>query len=288
MELIKPFFSIIIPTFNRAYVLPRVISSVLSQTFDNFELIVVVDGSTDDTLSVLNQIIDVRFSYLSQSNLGVSAARNSGARIALGSYLIFLDDDDEIDSDWLKNIYLSTSSYPDLIFLDYKIKNEKGEVLERRLKVGDSNQIPGTWAIKHSLFKQLNGYNEQLKFGENTELMFRARSFNPLIVYSSSLNFLYRKNSTVVGIQVINRLYFFEYMFETFPSLFLRDKKLFLLYLKNAGVASARVNDFCKARGFFLKAIVTQPYLLMNIARYLLTFFPPVAKRIWGRNQIRI
>ncbi len=93
--------SIIIPTFNRQKSLIRACSSVLTQTYDNWELLIVDDGSTDDTETTVNQWIQVnrlenrvRFLRLSQ-NRGVSAARNFAAKFARGQFLAFLDSDDE-------------------------------------------------------------------------------------------------------------------------------------------------------------------------------------------------
>jgi glycosyltransferase involved in cell wall biosynthesis len=88
-----PRVSVIIPTYNRAYFLHQAIESVLSQTFRDFELIVVDDGSTDATPYVLQQW-DNKIRWVRQENCGVSRARNVGIRAARGRYLSFLDSDD--------------------------------------------------------------------------------------------------------------------------------------------------------------------------------------------------
>lgn len=93
-----PFFSVVIPTYNRSSVLPRAIDSVLSQSLQDFELIVVDDGSTDDTESIIQKYSD-KLKYCKVENRGVSAARNIGATNTNGKYLAFLDSDDE----WLPN-----------------------------------------------------------------------------------------------------------------------------------------------------------------------------------------
>jgi len=89
----KPCVSVIIPTYNRAWIVTDAIDSVLSQTYTDFELIVVDDGSTDDTADLLstyqNRIIGIR-----QENAGVSAARNRGIRESSGRLIAFLDSDD--------------------------------------------------------------------------------------------------------------------------------------------------------------------------------------------------
>jgi len=91
----SPRVSVIIPTYNRSELLQVAIESVLAQTYPHIEIIVVDDGSTDDTATVMAQYAG-RVTYLRQTNRGVAAARNTGFRAASGQYLTFLDDDDLI------------------------------------------------------------------------------------------------------------------------------------------------------------------------------------------------
>jgi len=90
-----PFFSIIVPAYNRAYILPRTIQSVLDQTFSDWELIVIDDGSKDNTATMMKGYTDPRIHYHYQENKERSAARNNGIRNAKGKYICFLDSDDE-------------------------------------------------------------------------------------------------------------------------------------------------------------------------------------------------
>jgi len=94
------FVSVIIPTYNRERTLERAIRSVLGQTFTNLELIIIDDGSSDNTEALVAKLQkeDERISYFKTENKGVSAARNTGIRCARGNWLAFLDSDDE----WLK------------------------------------------------------------------------------------------------------------------------------------------------------------------------------------------
>lgn len=88
-------FSIIIPTYNRAHILPRTIASVLTQTYTNWECIIVDDGSTDNTKELIASYTDPRITYIYQTNAERSAARNNGICHAQGEYICFLDSDDE-------------------------------------------------------------------------------------------------------------------------------------------------------------------------------------------------
>ena len=90
-----PFFSVIIPTYNRAGFLPTAIESVLAQSYENWELIIVDDGSIDETSEVVEKYLpDRRIKYYWQENSGRSTARNTGCQSAIGAYLCYLDDDD--------------------------------------------------------------------------------------------------------------------------------------------------------------------------------------------------
>jgi glycosyltransferase involved in cell wall biosynthesis len=94
MQPVKPFCSIIIPTYNRAYLLERTIKSVLTQEFNNFEIIIVDDGSTDNTKEIVEQLASNKIIYLKKENSERGAARNYGWQRARGQYVTFLDSDD--------------------------------------------------------------------------------------------------------------------------------------------------------------------------------------------------
>jgi glycosyltransferase involved in cell wall biosynthesis len=93
---LKPTVSVIIPTYNRAHLIGRAIQSVLKQTYQDFEVIVVDDGSIDNTEEVVKKIQENRvYYYKHDKNKGGSAARNTGISLAKGEYIAFQDSDDE-------------------------------------------------------------------------------------------------------------------------------------------------------------------------------------------------
>src|SRR5215510_6516895 len=100
----SPAVSVVIATFNRAAYLPATIASILNQSFQDFELIVVDDGSTDDTRAVL-AAYGSRLQYFYQSNAGAAAARNLGARHAKAAWLAFQDSDDLSLPNHLASLY---------------------------------------------------------------------------------------------------------------------------------------------------------------------------------------
>ncbi len=90
-------FTIIVPVFNVESYIEKCVDSVLKQTYSNFELILIDDGSTDNSLAVLQHYTDTRIQVIKQSNVGVSATRNRGISIARGDFIYFLDSDDWIE-----------------------------------------------------------------------------------------------------------------------------------------------------------------------------------------------
>lgn len=95
-EHFQPIVSVILPTFNRARTLTRAIRSVLAQTFQEWELLVVDDASIDETSNLMRKFSDARIRYIRhEHNRGPSSARNSGIEVARGAYIAFLDSDDE-------------------------------------------------------------------------------------------------------------------------------------------------------------------------------------------------
>jgi len=106
-------FSIVIPLYNKEAYIGRTIDSVLDQTFSGFELLIVNDGSMDNSLDVAKTFKDKRIKIISQKNSGVSAARNNGIKNASYSFIAFLDADDWWDSNFLLEIKRIIKKYPD-------------------------------------------------------------------------------------------------------------------------------------------------------------------------------
>jgi len=92
----NPTISVIIPTYNRANFIDVAIKSVLNQSYQDFEIIIVDDGSTDNTEEIVKNFNDFRINYFFHKfNQGISAARNTGIKACQGKYIAFLDSDDE-------------------------------------------------------------------------------------------------------------------------------------------------------------------------------------------------
>ena len=119
----RPFFSVIVPTYNRAKFIRNTIDSVLSQTYTDLEVIVVDDGSTDDTSGVVGSLGDGRVQYHRQENQERAVARNKGTALSTGKYVTFLDSDDLLNTDHLAAAAEMVEKYesPEFIHLGYEI-----------------------------------------------------------------------------------------------------------------------------------------------------------------------
>lgn len=100
--------SIIITTYNRAQFIQRIYKQVVAQDYSNFELLIINDGSTDETSEILSSFDDIRLKIFDVPNGGVSNARNIGLSNASGEYIFFIDDDDIIPSDYISNFLKPT------------------------------------------------------------------------------------------------------------------------------------------------------------------------------------
>ncbi|WP_324721943.1 glycosyltransferase family 2 protein [Salinimicrobium sp. HB62] len=122
-------FSVIIPTYNRGNYLKKAILSVINQEYENWELLIIDDGSTDNTNHIVSQFKDPRIKYFYKQNEERSIARNFGIQNAQGEYICFLDSDDVFYSNHLSVLYknIQLREFPEGMFHTQIIKNIKGE-----------------------------------------------------------------------------------------------------------------------------------------------------------------
>lgn len=117
-------FSAIIPIYNKAWCIRLTLDSVFAQTFHDFEIIVVDDGSTDGGADIIEEIRDPRLRVIRQPNLGVSAARNRGISLANGEWIAFLDGDDWWHPNYLASQYQTLQNYPSVHMVTTSFRSE--------------------------------------------------------------------------------------------------------------------------------------------------------------------
>jgi len=181
------FFSIIIPTFNRGHVIGRAIESVIAQDFDDWEMIVIDDGSLDGTGDIVRQYSDRdnRISYHYSENQGAAAARNLGSSFSSGKYFTFLDSDDEYLPNHLSLRAEMISAEPAIELL-----HGNAEIIGEQFvadRFDTSKLIPisdciigGTFFIRRDLFKRLGGFTD-MPYGDDNDLFNRASEIGALI-----------------------------------------------------------------------------------------------------------
>lgn len=298
----EPLFSVIIPTYNRATILQRTIQGVLQQSFVDFELIVIDDGSSDNTGEIVAEISDERVRYVPQKNKGRSAARNAGAVMANGHYVTFLDSDDEALPEWLNSLALSIQTdAPAMICCGTQIiasNNDKPieVVLPRQFSASYADQKvlfypPGTFTVRRDIFHAVGGYVESLAQGENTELGRRLVSYctkhqlriasisRPLILYHRDRTFD-STNQTLFRNYLQSATYMLQYHAEALRS----TPHRYALTCGIAGVNSARLGEYSEARRFFVMAIRSDPFCLKHYVRLLLAFIPSLGQKLWLRH----
>lgn len=177
----KPVISIIMPCFNAERHLAVSIGSVLNQSFGNWELIAVDDGSSDGTFEWLKNQTDQRIRVLTQVNMGVSAARNAGLELCGGEYIAFLDSDDTWAPDFLAKMLLALQANHHAV-LAYCGWQNLGIAGGRGLPfIPPDYEGPGKteallegcrWPIhacltRHSVIRQIGGFDRELRIGED-------------------------------------------------------------------------------------------------------------------------
>lgn len=196
--------SVIIPLYNKEKTISRAVNSVLNQTYRNFEVIIVNDGSTDKSLNIAQSIPDNRIKIITKENGGVSSARNMGIKMATYDYIAFLDSDDMWLPWHLQNVCRMINEHLDAAIGAYSSKLRKclsaNECSSIKYKIGKDVLIDNyikeaavrddlihssNWAVKKSCFYNIGFYNESLSYGEDVEFYYRLFKKYKLVNYTS-------------------------------------------------------------------------------------------------------
>lgn len=193
--------SVIIPLYNKKRYIKNSVHAVLSQTYKDFELLVVDDGSTDGSVSELKNINDTRVRILQKVNGGVSSARNYGIKEAKYNYVAFLDADDHWYPDHLENIVMLIRDfkeakvfagnfelvYPNKKRINYN-KNLKTGYIKNYFYLIFKNKKPihsSAVAVKKNVFKKVGGFDESLVMGEDIKMWYKLAKKHKIAFCSS-------------------------------------------------------------------------------------------------------
>lgn len=297
-----PIFSVIIATYNRASLLPRALESVLRQSYRDFEIVVVDDGSVDNTAAVVSRYSDSRIRYLKQRNAGLSAARNSGVAISSGLYTTVLDDDDEALPNWLEEFNNALQQHGcAVVCCGANRVDSLGHSIEsigpKQLGPAFENQrglfMAGTFAVRRDTFDAVGGFAEKLFCSHQTELALRLVPFcvsKGLTIHSidTPLIRIYQRNAVKRERNHPERLFnSVTYIIDHHKRQLRRSPKMLSDYFGIAGVAAARTGNYKTAKRFFQQAIQAYPCNWKNYGRFLMTISPKFGNVIWHAKTYR-
>lgn len=290
-----PFFSIIIPTYDRLTTLPAAVQSVLNQSYQNFEVIIVDDGSEDGTEEWVKTIKDERIKYIKQQNSGVCAARNNGALEAYGGWICFLDSDDVVSINWLQDFYsLASLGRYDLLFCGMELNDS---VLKEKRKVLPSSKYEsgrnwwlhnaGVWTVRKEMFFQVGGYDKDLKFGENTELGIRLKALNPRVGIIDRFNFHYSVSVDGGSRNLKEIVRCNELILNKHPAFFAKNKGAKQKFEQALGVGLIRLRRQTEGRHYLWRGYLSNPTNLKAFIIALVGSIPTIASRKWKPHQVK-
>lgn len=203
-----PAISVIVPAYNAERTILETLASVQQQTFSDFELLIINDGSHDSTLELVQEIIDERIQVFSYKNAGVSVARNRGIAHATGKFISFLDADDLWAPDKLELQLAALRQHPDagVAYSWTHLIDEKGEFLHAGEPIAFEGNVYPKLLVRNFIYSGSNGlirrqalesageFDSALTHGEDWEFYLRLAAYWPFVVIRKPQIF-YRQTS---------------------------------------------------------------------------------------------
>lgn len=199
---ITPVLSVIMPCYNQAQYIEEAIESVINQTYRNWELIIIDDGSTDNSFEIAEKYAsgDQRIKCLSQPNGGPSKARNNGVKKSVGKYLMFFDSDDKLAPQYFDKGIDYMSSHPNCAVFYSRLKRfgkKNDELTIRFTSYQDhlcSSSLFPTCIMHRTDFERIGGFDEDMKGYEDWEMFIRLLYHNDNVYQYPEIMFFYRWN----------------------------------------------------------------------------------------------
>ena len=212
--------TVIIPVYNQDKYISTAIDSVLKQTYKNFEILVINDGSTDNTEEILKNY-GSKITYVNQKNQGTSVAWNRAIEIADTKYVIGLDSDDEFKPNTVEETIKKALEFPkaDLIYSDYEFINENGDTtkvvknpeplnpIEQLIKLHDNLGQPNNFLpfghvrlYKRKVLLELNGYDKRFLYADDFDLVLRFAEHKYIFIHVPKVLYRYRWHTTNKGV----------------------------------------------------------------------------------------
>ena len=272
--------SIVIPTYNCSETLPAAIKSVTAQTADNWELIIIDDGSTDDTKEVVQQYLECdKINYHYQQNKGVAAARNEGAKMSCGTYLLFLDSDDKFFPGLIAELNKVGFNQFDLICwqvlkkIDDKYSVWKPQRLEKIYNYITATFLAGSICFNKQLFFDVGAYDPAMTFGENYELGMRICEKENLQIKVLNQKFLLYTvdSSSRKSNSLENRIASYKHLFQKHIFKYEQDMESLSTMQYLLGFVSEKLGRTEEAENFYFSSFKANPLnykALLRLAWY--------------------
>lgn len=166
-------FSIIIPVYNVEKYISKCLESIKKQTYDNFEVIIVNDGSPDGSQKIIDEFVkkDNRFHSYKKENGGLSDARNFGLNYVTGDCILFIDSDDYIEEDLLNELSKIDSSY-DMVKFKIKLVDEEGSLIRTEQSIGESSEISLEQLLQTEFFEPAWTYLYKASFFKENDFRY--------------------------------------------------------------------------------------------------------------------
>ncbi len=284
----NPLVSVIIPTYNRAHLIKRSIKSVLNQTYQNLEIIVVDDGSTDDTKEIIESFNENRIKYIQhKQNKGAAAARNTGIKCSKADFIAFQDSDDEWLSEKLEkeiDAFGDSTVNVGVVYsgLWYIKNNEKKYVphLQIAKKEGNvhnellaGNFVSGLTVIRKTCFEKVGLFNESLPSLEDWELYIRISKHFCFKFIDEPLSLAYCSSDSA-SINYSNLTKSSELILEEhFGDFNKKNNGILAANYATIGLYAFLGREEKKSRKYLIKAIIANPFRLRYSAAFILSFF---------------
>jgi len=267
----QPFFSVIISLYNKEKHIAATLQSVLDQNFSNFEIIIVNDGSTDSSLSIISGFKDQRISIYSQENSGASNTRNNGISKANGQFIALLDGDDLWESSYLDEMYNTIAMFQDQAVFASAIAHK----IENKIVPSQYASLPSKtvnvlnffqYSLKQSLlsgsstvFKkeilEVTGqFDPSIKSGQDTDLWIRIGLHYPIVFINKVLVY-YVYSSSSLSNTSFNMSDKPKYLNYTEAEKKNNDLKKFLDINRYAMALKSKIYNDCDSFSFYKKHI---------------------------------
>jgi glycosyltransferase involved in cell wall biosynthesis len=208
---LRPFFSIIIATYNRAQLLKRALNSLISQTEEDWEAIIIDDGSTDNTSSVVMPYLkaDIKIKYLKRSHHGEAISKNAGISAAQGRFISILDSDDEYYPVHLESRKSILMQNPLVKFLYGGVRILGNQFVPDRFNTREKINlnrcvIGGTFFVDRELIISLNGFRN-ICYGTDADLFDRIKETKPVMFETRLPTYIYHHD---IEDSISNKMFF--------------------------------------------------------------------------------